>query len=84
MTQIEKQSDEPMKAIILSKAGKMMAMMTYRKIVLVRRRIRRGREGGDEKKRVSRVEFMGRDARGTFVKGIMAMNIEIRRVKGRG
>jgi ribose 1,5-bisphosphokinase PhnN len=60
-------------------------MMTKRMIVLVRRRIRRGGEGGEDgDKRVSSVEFIGRDARGTFVKGIIAMNIEIRRVSGRG
>jgi hypothetical protein len=85
ITQIEKHNDEPMNAIILSNAGKIIAMMTTRMIVLVRRRMRRGVEGGEDgDKRVSSVEFIGRDARGTFVRGIMAMNIEMRRVRGRG
>ena len=81
---MEKQSEEPMNAIMLSKAGKMTAMSTMLRMVDARR-ARRARTvvvvvvvrveeaWGEMPQRVSRVETMGRAARGILVRGMMAM-----------
>lgn len=95
MTHIVKHNELPMNAIMLSKAGKMIAMITNMIKVMMRmlifrtprnvleRPVRWGVGGtvGEEvlrPRRTSMVDIIGRPFRGTFVKGMMAMKMQIR------
>lgn len=99
MIQIVKHKALPINAIMLSKAGKMMAMITNMTITAMRimtlsmPRVQEerptrdslsdtARESSPEK--TSIVETMGRALRGTLVKGMIAMKMDIMTERTRG
>lgn len=91
-----KHSEEPMNAMMLSKAGKTMAMRTNstttdtRMTILRSPRVNEVRLGEEERvcgsrpEKNSMVETMGRAARGTLVSGMMAMKMLMIMERDRG